>query len=149
MKVITLIQPYATLIALGEKGFETRSWPTKHRGELLIHAEKKVDKFICQLAPFNAVLAKHGLTADTLPIGVIIAKVNLTDCHAIYEEHAGSAVLMDKNNSPVHWVGKDSNEYAFGDFSDGRFAFKLSDVEQIEHIPAKGQLGLWNYSRKE
>ena len=41
MKAITIIQPWATLIALGEKQFETRSWFTKHRGELAIHAGKR------------------------------------------------------------------------------------------------------------
>lgn len=43
MKVISIIQPWATLIALGEKKFETRSWKTKYHGELAIHAIKKID----------------------------------------------------------------------------------------------------------
>ncbi|WP_342351939.1 ASCH domain-containing protein [Lysinibacillus boronitolerans] len=30
MKAITIKQPWATLIALGEKRFETRSWQTKY-----------------------------------------------------------------------------------------------------------------------
>lgn len=46
MKVITLIQPWATLIALGEKQIETRSWSTKYRGEIAIHAGKKIDKSV-------------------------------------------------------------------------------------------------------
>ena len=44
MKVITLIQPWATLIMLQEKKIETRSWSTNIRGEIAIHAGKKVDK---------------------------------------------------------------------------------------------------------
>jgi hypothetical protein len=47
MKVISIIQPWATLIAIGEKKFETRSWSTKYRGELAIHASKKIDKAAC------------------------------------------------------------------------------------------------------
>lgn len=44
MKALTLIQPWATLIMLGEKQIETRSWNTKYRGKLAIHAGKKIDK---------------------------------------------------------------------------------------------------------
>jgi hypothetical protein len=32
MKALTLHQPWATLVALGAKQIETRSWPTRHRG---------------------------------------------------------------------------------------------------------------------
>lgn len=143
MKVITLIQPWATLIAMGEKKFETRSWSTKHRGDLLIHAGKKVDKFICQLAPFNAVLAKHGLKADTLPTGVIIAKSFLSHCYEVTSNHGHTALLEGGD------VVIESNEIYFGDYSEGRFVWELKDVEQIRHIPAKGQLGLWNYPKGE
>ena len=41
MKAITIWQPYAQAIALGLKKFETRSWPTKYRGKLAIHASLK------------------------------------------------------------------------------------------------------------
>ena len=41
MKVITLWQPWATLLAAGTKICETRSWKTNYRGEILIHAGKK------------------------------------------------------------------------------------------------------------
>lgn len=40
IKAITLHQPWATLIALGAKQYETRSWPTGYRGLLVIHAGK-------------------------------------------------------------------------------------------------------------
>ena len=38
MKVISLTEPMATLIAQGHKKIETRSWKTKYRGEIYIHA---------------------------------------------------------------------------------------------------------------
>ncbi len=41
MKAISILQPWASLVALGHKKIETRSWNTKYRGELLIHASKK------------------------------------------------------------------------------------------------------------
>lgn len=44
MKVITIKQPYASLIAEGLKRYEFRTWRTRYRGEILIHAGKGVDK---------------------------------------------------------------------------------------------------------
>jgi hypothetical protein len=38
MKGLTLTQPWATLVAIGAKRIETRSWPTRYRGLLAIHA---------------------------------------------------------------------------------------------------------------
>lgn len=35
-----------------EKRFENRRWATKHRGELAIHAGKKVDREMSQRGPF-------------------------------------------------------------------------------------------------
>ena len=44
MKVITLKQPWATLVAEGLKKYEFRSWKYSYRGELLIHAGKGIDE---------------------------------------------------------------------------------------------------------
>lgn len=41
MKAITVLQPWAWLLASGKKHCETRSWKTYYRGEILIHAGKK------------------------------------------------------------------------------------------------------------
>ena len=38
MKVLSLTEPYATLIKNGKKKVETRSWKTSYREELYIHA---------------------------------------------------------------------------------------------------------------
>ena len=43
MRVLTIKQPWATLIMQGNKRFEFRSWQTKYRGDLLIHAGKGID----------------------------------------------------------------------------------------------------------
>lgn len=40
MKVLTIKQPFATLIAEKLKEYEFRTWKTKYRGEILIHAGK-------------------------------------------------------------------------------------------------------------
>ena len=41
MKALTIMQPWASLIACGAKTIETRSWPTKYRGPIAIHAGMK------------------------------------------------------------------------------------------------------------
>ena len=77
MKVITIKQPWATLIAMGYKKYEFRTWKCKYRGELLIHAGKSVDKeAVKRFACYNL----------EYPIGCIIAKVNMTDCIEVDEE---------------------------------------------------------------
>lgn len=44
MKAITLTQPWATLVAIGAKRIETRSWATRYRGPLAIHAAKGIER---------------------------------------------------------------------------------------------------------
>lgn len=44
MKVITIKQPFATLIAEGLKEYEFRTWKTNYRGPIFIHAGKGIDK---------------------------------------------------------------------------------------------------------
>ena len=45
MKVLSITEPFATLIKNKKKFIETRSWKTNYRGELYIHASKtKINK---------------------------------------------------------------------------------------------------------
>jgi len=41
MKAISLHQPWASMIASGKKTIETRRWPTRYRGDLLIVSSKQ------------------------------------------------------------------------------------------------------------
>ncbi|MHA6532361.1 ASCH domain-containing protein [Paenibacillus sp. BAC0078] len=133
MRCLTIRQPWATLIALGEKQFETRSWRTAYRGELAIHAGKGIDKSVCRQEPYKSVLARHGFTADNLPAGAIIATCRLTGCHEVTSENAVEG-----------WPG--GNEYIFGDYAEGRFAWKLEGAALLANpIPAKGRLSFWEH----
>lgn len=140
MKTITLIQPWASLIALGEKKIETRSWKTNYRGPLLIHAGMKVEHDLCRQHPFIDVLLKHGIVfKDQISTGVIIAKCELIDCLKITHEDEVFAQL--ENDYVV-----EGNEYYFGDYTPGRFAWLLDNVEILKSpIPAKGKLSLWEF----
>ncbi|MFD3258546.1 ASCH domain-containing protein [Paenibacillus lentus] len=152
MKAITIIQPWATLIALGEKRFETRSWATRHRGEIAIHAGKKLDKRICQQEPFRSVLAKHGYTENNLPTGAIIAIGNLQSCYVISRPYGDEeSVWLEGDGKLVEWdrvnrTAQERLEYIFGDYRDGRYAWEMTDVQRLEEpVPVKGMQGLWNW----
>ena len=53
MKCLSLKQPFADLLALGEKTVELRKWNTKFRGKFLIHASKNIDKEACERFLFS------------------------------------------------------------------------------------------------
>lgn len=86
MKAITIWQPWASLISCGIKKYETRSWPTKYRGPIAIHAAAKNP----QTLPWEVrgVLEKYAEyigQLDELPRGAIIATANLVNVwHIVY-----------------------------------------------------------------
>jgi hypothetical protein len=70
---LTIHQPHASLIVLGIKDVENRSWRTRHRGPLLIHAGKDIDQHA--LDRYGHLLADP----DDLPRGVLLGTVDLVD----------------------------------------------------------------------
>lgn len=129
MKVITIKQPWATLIAEGYKKYEFRTWRTKFRGDILIHAGKGVDKNV--LPRFEHLNLEY-------PSGCIIAKVKITDCVEVDEELREKLKCEDEL---VYRGIQDRNWNGYG--------FKIEDVEMIEPIYVNGKLGLWDFDYKE
>jgi hypothetical protein len=70
MKCLSLKQPYADLLAFGEKTIELRKWNTKFRGEFLIHASKNIDIQACE---------RLDIDIDKLTLGAIIGSAFLYD----------------------------------------------------------------------
>lgn len=144
MKVISLLQPWASLVVLGHKKIETRSWNTKYRGELLVHASKSPKSWqgLWHQEPFFSLLKDY----DVPPFGAIIGKVNLID--VIESEHCKIGVSVGIGgigDNYLHWDFTQL-ELAFGDYSPNRFGWLLSDPILFDKpIPAKGQLGIWNW----
>lgn len=140
VKAITIKQPWATLIALGEKQFETRTWQTPHRGKLAIHAGKKIDVDACNDKDISKALTKHGLTKKDLPLGAVVAIANLTDIHKVLEDYGDSAKTTGEMIT--------TEQYLYGDYSEGRYAWKVEAVEVLpQPIQAKGKLSLWIWER--
>lgn len=123
MKVLTIKQPYASLIAHGFKKYEFRTWKTKYRGELYIHTGK------------STVKEKMKLVSDynlEYPNGYIIAKVNLVDC-----------ILVDeKMNEEL----KKGNDKVYTHNYTNSYAWVFKDVEILKNpIKVNGKLSIWNY----
>ena len=130
MKVITIKQPWATLIAEGYKEYEFRTWKTKYRGEILIHAGKGIDK---------EAMERFEYLNLNYPKGCILAKAKLTDC--VYADDKLKEELKLKD--PIVYKGvldKNSNWEGYG--------FKLEEVEKIEPIEINGKLSLWDYNEE-
>ena len=147
MKALSLTQPWATLVAIGAKRIETRSWDTRYRGPLAIHAAKGFPKWarqftakpVCyeavQARYFPRDLDKRASGFPAYPVGCVIATVRLVSCWPT------SSVFTAFPHMDTE------RERAFGDYSADRYAWILDDISIFETpIPARGMLGLWNWS---
>jgi hypothetical protein len=149
MKALTLTQPWATLVAIGAKTVETRSWETNYRGPLAIHAAKGYPRH-CQnliyVPSFDEALSKggypkHEAITRPLPLGAVVATAELIGCHQIGTD-------VQSGTSLFTLIDRPDAEFPFGDYRAGRWAWVLDNIKKLEHpIPAKGMLGLWEWQR--
>jgi activating signal cointegrator 1 len=165
MKALTLTQPWASLVALGKKRIETRSWETLYRGPLLIHAGKglgpvggmhglvelvRQDVFWDALIPLRpSVFNAEGLAKRALPFGAIVAVCDLVDCVLTWPSWASDEPWFTGQREGETWAvppPAGSDERAFGDYSPGRFAWLLANVRALpKPIPATGARRLWEW----
>ncbi len=131
MKAITILQPWASLIACGAKKIETRSWSTKYRGPLAIYAGRTVPSM-----DFFTPRMEKALWNEDTPFGKVIAIAELVDCVEMTNERIAAWREM---------YGDD--EIAFGHFEAGRYAWILANVRRIEPVPAKGRQRLWEWEQ--
>lgn len=125
---LSLTQPWAMLVAVGAKKFETRSWGTRYRGRLAIHAAKNFPvscRLLCEREPFRSALRATRL--EGFASGRIIAVVDLVDC-----------IWITAENAPAE------PEFSFGDYTPGRWMWRLENVRRLPaSIACKGALALW------
>ena len=137
-KVITIKQPYAQLVVLGFKQFETRSFKISYRGPLYIHSSSKFEQGhieMCFTDPWKECIR----TPHELRVGHIIGKVILEDCIPTEQ------VRETLKGSPIG-----ERELMFGDYSDGRYAWLLSHAECFKNpVHARGALGIWSYEHTD
>jgi activating signal cointegrator 1 len=146
IRAISLWQPWATLIAIGAKRFETRSWGHDRLcGLMAIHAASKAGrelKEVCADPLFRATLDHHGYGRGDgqypLPLGAIVAVCRV---HRIWRVDHG---LLASKDSRLRLPSINSPEWAFGDFDEGRYAWELTRVVSLSApIPARGHQGIW------
>lgn len=123
MKAITLRQPWAWLVVNGHKDIENRSWRTKHRGKILIHAgAHKVTK--AEYADFLERCRRSQIkdypAIDDFETGGIVGSVEIVDC-------------VKESKSP--WFL-------------GPHGFPLKNARNLPFKPTKGKLGIWDVEPK-
>lgn len=129
MKALTIKQPWATLIMQGDKRFEFRSWQTKYRGELLIHAGKTIDK--------EAMERLKKYLPEIIPTGAILGKVNIVDCVKVTPEFKNELL---KENKDIYKNAGYTEEYGW----------QVEDVEVFDKpIEAIGHLSLWEFNLEQ
>jgi hypothetical protein len=130
MKALTISQPFATLIASGEKWVENRRWYTTYRGPLAIHAGKGLQY-----------LDREEI--KDYPTGLIIATARLSAC-VVREELQRMSFHSTTNGNELIPGAKVTWRQAFDHaYTEGPFCWILENVQQIDPVPIKGQQGLW------
>lgn len=128
MKAFSLWQPWASLwIAPEAKIHETRSWSTKYRGWLAVHAAKrKPEAFFGEAwTEASAIIP----ATPGLPCGGIIGLVDLIECVGTFSP--GPASDRDR---------------LFGNWTPGRYAWRRAPVlyRLARPVPCRGFQGIWN-----
>jgi len=150
MLALSFWQPWATLVIIGAKRIETRSWPTDHRGAIFVHAAGKSTRAQIELwheEPFHSVLRDAGIRRwQELPLGAVLGTVELFDCLKIASDEeiraqpnpiAGRAAgLMAPPMEP---------ELSFGLYEPGRYGWGLAKPNPFTTpVPHPGRQRLFN-----
>src|SRR6202158_2991240 len=133
MKAISLWQPWANLWCSKRKVHETRHWQCRHRGWLLVHAAKRIEKAFDPDDPLRLILGDEfgDHCARDLHTGAVIGMVNVGDCQPP-ETLFGDAAASDDDRE-------------CGDFAPGRYAWKREEFRLFDQpIPYRGARGIFN-----
>ena len=130
LKAISLWQPWASLIPLGLKHYESRSWKTLYRGKLLICSTTNNSKHYREYLKVKDELQLPPWNENNFPHGCAIAICDLVDCIEM---------------APEFIAQQSQTEILCGDWQVGRYAWKLKNIQPIpESFAVKGKQGLFN-----
>lgn len=149
MKALSLWQPWASLVIIGAKRIETRSWYTDYRGPLVIHAASKVTNAQLLLhheEPFKSALAEHGIRRwQDMPLGACIGIVELVDVRQVY---GPGAYVVEPRAKPLEPPLEP--ERSFGLYDAGRFAWVLRKPRALpKPVPRRGRQQLFEVALEE
>jgi hypothetical protein len=132
---LSLWEPWATLVMIGAKRYETRGWSARYRGPILIHAAKRDQELKAALfqTPYSGVLHAAGFSKpEHFKLGCALGIVDLIE---VYPSEKIRGTISQQ-------------EHAFGDYSDKRFAWQLENIRIFEQaIPMKGMQKLFEVDR--
>jgi len=121
---LSIRQPWAHMILHHGKDIENRTWPTKVRGRILIHASKGMTRQQYEDAAWFAYECRRVHLADCWPVdlprGGIVGSVEIVDC-------------VQHWDSP--WFG-------------GPWGFVLRDPRPLEFTPCRGALGFFRHNAR-
>lgn len=130
-KALSILQPWAHLVAMGVKKYETRSWKTELRGKIYIHASKGLSpgKLVLHQPPFKTFMANQDPQ-----YGAIIGEANI-DYISTVEAIKGK-------------ISRD--ELMMGDYTQGRYAWHLTGaILYPKPYFCKGALNLWDVTEEQ
>jgi len=135
MKAITLLEPWASLMAIGAKVNETRGVRTSHRGDICIHAAKVAPEFSQEV--FNATVKafrSRNLEPDPRTNGCIIAVVELWDVQPSENFQVSEFASLRSNEIEIS-----SEEWGFGNYAHGRWIYRTRNLRRLETpVPCRG-----------
>jgi len=148
MKVLTITQPWASLLVWEEKLLETRSWWTDYRGAIAIHSSKGMPNWaqdVMAYEPFRSAIERHVMPCKgelfgkaELPRGMVLGTCDLVNVVRVggnWKQKLG-ARLTEK-------------ELSFGDYTEGRYVWVIENMKPLEHpFETRGALGLWDYKEE-
>jgi len=132
MKVLTIKQPWAALIARGLKPIENRTWSTNYRGPLAIHVSARMS---FKSWEWDLFCKDHSLT-------------DVTDYDALLEQCARIICTVELVDCvPIARLPKDLQGHWT---AEGPVCWIIRNAVPFEGMPeAKGKLGLWEYNREK
>lgn len=157
MKAISTWQPWASLLVLGLKCFETRDYPLPHtlKGvRVAIHAAKKRVTLVGPVDEAVRIFLSHyGLTPEDLPHGAVVGAVDFKASYRMGTQIPGrgrtelwTVADLVKQFLPKHYTV--AGEAALGDFRPGRWAWQVDSPVQLPRpIPYKGAQGVFHLSQ--
>lgn len=139
MKVLTIKQPWATLVALGVKDIENRTWKTNYRGRIYIHSAAKPS--------FNSLVSN--LTKDQID-QIVNTPIRLDASDEYYTKSAiiGEVDIVDcvVNHSSI-WAEK--TDILYGAYTVGKpiYNWVLANPVFYEEpiLNVKGALSFWEW----
>lgn len=150
MKAITVKQPWASLIVEGIKDIENRTWPTKFRGRVLIHAASKSwdwDRFINYmtsmgaLGVFTAKWTRKWLS--NLTTGAIIGSVEIVDCVIDNQSVWAEKSYFNVTSNPLPLEEENEPDYIVYNW------IIANPIKFDKPIPAKGKLSFWDFADEQ